>query len=141
MSTAFSARLRQARQACRLTQETVAEYLDVSTLTISRWERGEIAPNVLYVQRLCQIYHITPNDLLAEGNMFSTCTSMLSHGEHHITVMIQLSVVAKTEKDRGSPQKNAHLRASPPLRLLPDTGKQARKLESPVMTIHIQEVS
>ena len=55
--------------ACRkeynLTQEQVAEALGVSNKTVSRWENGNGFPDVSLLQPLCELLHISVNELLA----------------------------------------------------------------------------
>lgn len=55
----------QCRKNCNLTQEQVAEALGVSNKTVSRWENGNGFPDVSLLQPLCELLHISVNELLA----------------------------------------------------------------------------
>lgn len=57
----FIAALRKNRN---MTQRQLAEKLDISEKTISKWECGNGLPEVTYMQPLCEILGITVNELL-----------------------------------------------------------------------------
>ena len=51
------------RKKQNLTQEQLAEKLNVSKNAVSKWERGLNLPDVSNMQDLCNILHITLNEL------------------------------------------------------------------------------
>ena len=57
----FIAALRKNKN---MTQRNIAEQLDVSEKTISKWECGNGLPEVTYMEPLCEILGITVNELL-----------------------------------------------------------------------------
>ena len=57
----FIAALRKNRN---MTQRQLAEKLDISEKTISKWECGNGLPEVTYMEPLCEILGITVNELL-----------------------------------------------------------------------------
>jgi transcriptional regulator with XRE-family HTH domain len=59
-SNAFGSRLKQAREALSLSQEQLAERLDVARLTVVRWESGKLKPGL---ERLSQIAEATQRPL------------------------------------------------------------------------------
>jgi len=58
------------RKAKKLTQAKLAEKLFVSEKTISKWENGNGIPDTNTLQKLCNIFEITINELL-NGERFS----------------------------------------------------------------------
>jgi transcriptional regulator with XRE-family HTH domain len=54
------------RRATGLTQEQLAEYLEVDTLTISRYETGNILPPLTVVDMVARLLNTTIADLLTE---------------------------------------------------------------------------
>lgn len=62
-------RLKKARVKKKLTQENIAEKLDVSVAYISRVERGTIKVNLKRLSQICQILDI------AEGNILNGASS------------------------------------------------------------------
>ncbi len=46
-------------------QKDIAERLGISEKTVSKWECGKGLPEVVYMEPLCRILHITVNELLA----------------------------------------------------------------------------
>lgn len=60
-------RLVKLRKAAGLSQEEVAEKLELTRQTVSKWETGQSSPDLDKVLPLCDLYHITPDELLHEG--------------------------------------------------------------------------
>lgn len=53
------------RKAHRLTQQDVADRLNVSNRTISAWERGTVMPDILLLPALAELYGVTTDEILA----------------------------------------------------------------------------
>ncbi len=53
-----------ARKKSGLSQEAVAEKLGVSRQTISKWELDETLPDIRQAKKLCQLYHLTLDELI-----------------------------------------------------------------------------
>jgi len=62
--TLVGSRLRSHRKAKRITQAQVAEVLNCEMTTISRYERGERAPDAEQLVKLATFFGISPIDLL-----------------------------------------------------------------------------
>jgi len=61
----FSARLRHARQAKGLTQEGAARAINVTSMTVSRYELGKVeSPDAAILSRLSELYGVTVDWLL-----------------------------------------------------------------------------
>lgn len=60
----FGRKLKEARQMSSLTQENVAEKLNVSRQTISNWETEKFYPDILYVLQLSDLYQVSLDELL-----------------------------------------------------------------------------
>lgn len=56
------------RKQCGMTQAALAEKLNYSDKAVSKWERGESAPDVITLVQLADQFNITVNDLLADPN-------------------------------------------------------------------------
>ena len=59
-------RLYELRKDKKLSQEEVAEKLNVTRQTISKWETDQSMPDFDKVVPLCELYGITPNELFIE---------------------------------------------------------------------------
>ena len=59
-------KIKQYRKRNGITQEKLAELVDVSLTSIRRWEWGENVPNLKYIQKLAEVLNITPDDLLPD---------------------------------------------------------------------------
>ena len=56
--------LRDHRQRCGMTQEYVAEALNVSRQAVSKWETGAAEPSTSNLLALAKLYGVDPGDLL-----------------------------------------------------------------------------
>ncbi len=56
-------KLRELRLARNLTQENVAEYLKVSSQTVSKWERGLLSPDVTFLPKIALLYRCSIDTL------------------------------------------------------------------------------
>lgn len=56
------------RKRQRLTQAGLAQKLNYSDKAVSKWERGESAPDVQTLVQLAELFDITVNDLLIDPN-------------------------------------------------------------------------
>lgn len=57
-------KLKDYRKAANLTQQEVAELLQIPQSQIVRYEQGKNELPIRYLIQLCTIYGITPNDIL-----------------------------------------------------------------------------
>ena len=57
--------LRQARIRKKLTQEALAEMLDVSRQTVAKWENGESMPDIMRCTQLADIFDVEMDDIAA----------------------------------------------------------------------------
>lgn len=60
----MSEMIRRKRKALGLTQEQVAEYLNVSTPAVSKWETGDTCPDMALLPALARLLKTDPNTLL-----------------------------------------------------------------------------
>lgn len=58
------ARIQSKRRALRLTQEVVAERVDLSPRMIADIERGASGMSIESMMRICNVLKVTPNDIL-----------------------------------------------------------------------------
>ena len=61
--------LKNHRLKLGLTQEDLAEKINVSRQTISKWELGQTLPDIYNCQELCKIYNISLDELLQNDNI------------------------------------------------------------------------
>lgn len=55
--------LKAARVNAELSQQSVAEKLKISKSTLASWEKGRTFPSVIQMQKLCEIYQMTLDDI------------------------------------------------------------------------------
>lgn len=61
-------RLKEARRRKGLSQELVAEHLEVSRQAVTKWESGQSRPNARNLQALAELYGIPVEELLDEAS-------------------------------------------------------------------------
>lgn len=61
-------RLLQYRNRINMSQEQLAEKIGVTRQTISKWETDQSTPDFNKIEPLCEIFHITPDELIKGEN-------------------------------------------------------------------------
>ncbi len=62
----FGENLYNLRKAAKMSQEKLAEKIDVSRQSVSKWENSESYPEMENIMKLCNIFHCKINDLVHE---------------------------------------------------------------------------
>jgi len=60
----FGDNLKSARQRCGYSQRELADKLFISTQAVSKWERGESAPDLMHTHSLAEILHMSVDALI-----------------------------------------------------------------------------
>lgn len=60
----FGTKLQQLRKAAGLSQEQLANLLDMSRQAISKWELDQATPDIEKVSMLCKVFRISADELL-----------------------------------------------------------------------------
>ena len=60
----FRERLIKLRDENKLSQQEMADKLDVTRQTVSRWESGKSYPSIQQIAGICHTFHIDANELL-----------------------------------------------------------------------------
>jgi len=69
MNAVVGHKLKRLRTKRNLSQEQVSEHLCISQSTYARIENGESNSWVSYVDKICELYEIYPDDLLKMDNV------------------------------------------------------------------------
>lgn len=56
--------LKNLRTINKLTQEDLADSLNVTRQTIAKWEKGEAVPDIFALKKMCEMYQVSIDDLL-----------------------------------------------------------------------------
>ena len=64
MDKLFCKNLKETRKLCNLTQKQIAEQLNVVESCYANWEQGRSEPNIHMLRRLCEIFKVSPNELI-----------------------------------------------------------------------------
>ena len=62
----FAQRLKSFRKKAGLTQEKLADKVNVSMMTVKRWEWGQRQPRMEEIKKLCEVLHVSEAELLNE---------------------------------------------------------------------------
>ena len=60
----LGSRITEYRKKCNMTQEQLAEYMEVSPQAVSKWENDISCPDISALPKLADIFHITVDELL-----------------------------------------------------------------------------
>ena len=63
----FGENLYNLRKMAKMSQEKLAEKMDVTRQSVSKWENGESYPEMEKIMKLCEIFHCKINDLVYEN--------------------------------------------------------------------------
>ena len=63
----FSENLYTLRKSKEISQEKLAELVDVSRQSVSKWELGESYPTVENIFKLCNVFNCKMNELINEN--------------------------------------------------------------------------
>lgn len=63
----FAKRLTAYRKLAGLTQLELAEKLNYSDKSVSKWERGDGLPDLFVVSQIAELFGVTVNDMISEG--------------------------------------------------------------------------
>ena len=74
-------KINQLRKLSGMTQEQLAEKLNVSRQTVSKWETGSTFPDIESVVKVSEIFRVSLDDLLKEGEK-----SMTDKNDERITL-------------------------------------------------------
>lgn len=104
------------RRAAGLTQEQLAEYLEIDVLTVSRYETGNILPPLTAVDLIARLLHTTIAELLDENPVVP-----IEHAERIGIWLANLSLsdrdwierVVKELVERCQPRKRGRPRTHP----------------------------
>ncbi|MDR0286647.1 MAG: helix-turn-helix domain-containing protein [Clostridiales bacterium] len=77
--------LRTLRKGKDLTQEDVAEMLNISPQSISKWERGDTLPDITFLPALANLYKVTVDTLIGMDkiNDLQTRTAVFKSAHDH----------------------------------------------------------
>ena len=68
MTIYFSENLKKLRLSKNLTQDKLADFLNVSFQTISKWERGETYPDITMLPSIAMFFKVSIDGLLGINN-------------------------------------------------------------------------
>ena len=67
MNATLSECVRQARKSRGLTQAELAERLEISEMTVRRWESGQRSPRMEEIQKLAEVLKVPVSELLSDS--------------------------------------------------------------------------
>ena len=86
-------KIKNARISANLTQEQVAEALDVSRQTISNWENEKTYPDIVSVVKMSNLYNISLDNLLKEEKPMSNYLNYLDESTNTVKSKNKLSML------------------------------------------------
>lgn len=97
----FGEKLQKLRQKAGMSQDALAERLDVSRQAVSRWERDETMPETDKVVALADLFAVTTDYLLRQGTeeepRAAQSTVSVPHKDSGREILERLGYLAKTK--------------------------------------------
>lgn len=84
----FAERLKDARRVCGLSQEELAERLDVSRQAVGKWEQGQAYPEMEKLIALCAVLNVSA-DMLLLDELPSDCRKAPAPAAPSESILIQ----------------------------------------------------
>lgn len=71
-----------------LTQQELADKLNYSDKSISKWERGEGVPDIYILKQIAELYKVTVNDLIGMEIINNEPTPTINKNKNHILITL-----------------------------------------------------
>lgn len=94
----FSENLRRLRKAKDIKQETLAEAMNVSRQTVSKWENGTAMPDFKNLNALAEYFGVTMDELLGFNNDKDNSENINDYTKEYINELITLENTQSSEK-------------------------------------------
>ncbi|WP_165590692.1 MULTISPECIES: helix-turn-helix transcriptional regulator [unclassified Flavobacterium] len=82
--------LKMLRKAKNMSQEEVADHLNISQSAYARMERGESTSWAIHFNKICQVFEITPEDLVKKELGIATYESLMNTERQTEIAMISI---------------------------------------------------
>ena len=76
------------RKRAGLTQAELAEKINYSDKSVSKWEQGNGVPDVYILMRLAELYHVTVNDLIGDNTAEQAQAYQTRTAGLHVLIML-----------------------------------------------------
>ena len=93
----FHERLKEKRIKCEKTQKDLAEYLNISPQSVSKWEKGEALPSLEYLPRIAEFYKCDINSFFEEHKI--SIEDMLKELKEYVEKLEELECQEPDEED------------------------------------------
>lgn len=94
MQNTFGQRMSEYRKQYHLTQEQVAEKLNVSPQAVSKWENDATYPDITLLKDIAKMYGVTVDKLLGE----EAPLTVINTGKDINKMLLKIKVIGKEEK-------------------------------------------
>lgn len=88
----ISENLVKLRKEHKLTQLELAEKLNYSDKAISRWENGEVIPDIETLMNICEVYNISLNDIVSKHENTKKLTKHYKSQQKNKIIITLLSI-------------------------------------------------
>lgn len=76
------------RKESGLTQQELAEKLNYSDKSISKWERGEGVPDIYILKQIAELYNVTVNDIIGMEVINNEPAPVVNKTKNHILITL-----------------------------------------------------
>lgn len=79
MKEDFATRLKELRKEIKMSQQTIADKLDIARISYLHWEQGKTEPSINSICALCRIFDVTADYLIGLENEDGTKNTNISN--------------------------------------------------------------
>ena len=88
LKSVIAKKLIKYRKENGLTQQELAEKLNYSDKSISKWERGEGVPDIYILKQIAELYNVTVNDIIGMEKIENNATPTINKNKNHVLITL-----------------------------------------------------
>lgn len=100
-NTTIGENIRRLRKETGMTQQELADALEISSVSnITKYEKGQLEPNLAILKKLCNLFNISANELLNSDTKLSTLTDdFINFVIHKYKLDININNISNKDKE------------------------------------------
>lgn len=100
MNTTIGENIKRLRKEFNMTQKDLAEKLKISISNVTKYERGQLEPNLAILKKLCAVFNASADELLNENTNSSTLADdFINFVIHKYKLDININDISDKDKE------------------------------------------
>ncbi|WP_252225798.1 helix-turn-helix transcriptional regulator [Clostridium sp. ZBS2] len=99
-NTTIGENIRRLRKEANMTQKELADKLEISVSNITKYEKGQLEPNLTIIYKLCETFNTSTDELLNSDTKSSTLSdNFISFVIHKYKLDINVKNISDKDKE------------------------------------------